>query len=111
MDRIEDMNLFEHLEQWAHENTSTLMTRGLHLSINYGPADRDKRVARIDMDSPTRLVQLLLWDSGEAELLVAELEGDDDLIANEHLEITSRFGLVEALTSAVAWAGVEAVDP
>lgn len=46
---------------------------------------------------------MVVWDSGEATLSVGDL-ATGIVIAEEQLEITTRFGLEEALSSAVAWA-------
>jgi len=95
--------LLEHLRRWVGGSTSDLSAGGLHLSFTRGPVARDEQGAWVDIESSTRTVRLIVWESGEANLAVADLVAGG-IIVEEHLEITSRFGLEQALGSAVAWA-------
>lgn len=97
--------ILDHLRPWADERAADLAVRAIYLEVTDGPVDRDKRSAWVDVDSPTRSVRLVVWDSGEATLSVGDL-ATGAVIADEQLEITTRFGLEEALSSAVAWAEV-----
>ena len=83
-------HLLEHLQCWVDENAVEMAAKEMYASVTHGHADRDKLSAWIDIDSPTRLVRLIVWDSGEANLSVADME-DDDLVVDEQLEISSRF--------------------
>jgi hypothetical protein len=103
-------NLLEHLQAWTEENASGLSAKGVHLSLTHGPAERDKKSAWVDVESSTRSVRLVVWGSGEADLSVGDVAAGA-VIADEHLEISSRFGLEQALRSAVAWAADESADP
>jgi hypothetical protein len=83
-------------------HAADLAARNLQVSVTEGPRDRDKRAVWIDIDAPTRLVQLVVWASGEAVLSVADIVTGE--VLNEELELTGEFGLRQALGAAVAWA-------
>ncbi len=83
-------------------NAADLAARHLQVSVTEGPRDRDKRAVWIDIDAPTRLVQLVVWASGEAVLSVADIVTGE--VLNEELELTGEFGLRQAPGAAVAWA-------
>ncbi len=83
-------------------HAADLAARNLQVSVTEGPRDRDKRAVWIDIDAPTRLVQLVVWASGEAVLSVADIVTGE--VMNEELELTGEFGLRQALGAAVAWA-------
>ncbi len=96
-------SIVDQVGPWAEANAADLAAGHLQVVVTEGPRDRDKRAVWIDIDSPTRLVRLTVWDSGEAVLEVADIVVGG-VIAHENLELTSEFGLWQALGSAVAWA-------
>jgi hypothetical protein len=58
-----------------------VLVKAIYLLESHGrAADRAKRLPWVDVNSPTRSIQLVVW------------------------EITTRFGLEETLSSAVVWA-------
>lgn len=62
-----------------------------------------KRSARVRVETPARIADLLVWDSGEADLMAGSL-ATGEIEANEHAEVTTRFGvrgLLEDLVRAV----------
>lgn len=58
--------------------------------------DAPKPGARLDAASSTGLAQLLLWETGELDLVIADVASGDVLV-NEHREVTSEIGIADAL--------------
>jgi hypothetical protein len=50
------------------------------------------RAARLDVETGARIVQVTVWDSGEADMVVGDLS-TGDVTANEHMEVTTRLGV------------------
>jgi hypothetical protein len=71
------------------------------------PEGADKQSARVRVETPARIADLLVWDSGEADLMAASLvTGEIEVM--ENAEVTSRFGirgLLEDLARAVGDVG------
>jgi hypothetical protein len=95
--------LIDKLEEWANDHAAALAAKSIQLSVTHSQGMRDKESAWIDIDSLKRSVRLIIWESGEATLSVGDLS-TGTLIAEEQLEITSEFGLEQAVGSALAWA-------
>jgi hypothetical protein len=58
--------------------------------------DRSPAAARLDAESPRRVVQVTAWDSGEVDFVVGDLE-TGNVLTNEHREVTSALGIRELL--------------
>lgn len=94
--------LFDELRNWFFIHQAEMRASGLECRLGESPDDgRDKSALWIDIDSATRVGQLILWSSGEAELAVASI-GSSEPVINEHREITSQLGLDDALGSLLA---------
>ena len=50
------------------------------------------RAVQLDLATPDRLVQVTIWESGEVDLVVGDLS-TGEVLANEHMEVTTRLGL------------------
>jgi hypothetical protein len=87
------------LERWFEEHREHLASRGLSVSLSRSPDDgRNKSSLCLDIDSDVRLGQLLLWDSGEVELQIADVTSGE--VVQEHFEVNSRAEL-EALLQGI----------
>jgi hypothetical protein len=93
-------DVLDDLQAWVDERAVDLAARGIQVAVAHGPVDSHKRASWVDLDSPTHAARLIVWESGEAILEVGDLAGNAEL-ALEQLEITTRFGLVQALSWAV----------
>jgi hypothetical protein len=91
------------LQSWVDEQEAGLASNDIRISLTRGASGRDKESAWVDIDSPSRLVRLTVWDTGEAVLTVGDL-ATGGVVAEEQREITSELGLEDALRSALAWA-------
>ena len=93
---------FDELRAWFVDQQATLTLRGLTVKLGASPEDsRDKPSLCLDIDSPSRLGQLILWSSGEAELQLANMASGK--VVTRHYDITSRTALDDALESLLAW--------
>lgn len=54
------------------------------------------RAVRLTVETPTRAAEVIVWESGEADLVVGDLSAGE-IVASEHMEITTRFGIREML--------------
>lgn len=97
------MNLLEYLADWFERCHRDLESSGLAVALRRGPSDRDNRSAWLDVDSTQRLVRFTLWESGEATLSVVDVSSEE-VTAQEQLEISTEFGLEQALHDAIGWA-------
>jgi hypothetical protein len=95
-------SIIDLLRPWVNAHAADLAARNLQVCVTEGPREYDKPSVWVDIDGPTRLVQLVVWASGEAVLSVADIVTGE--LLNEELELTGEFGLRQALGSAVAWA-------
>jgi hypothetical protein len=95
--------LLESAVDWAQRHKEAVARRGVSIDVTFGPDDRDKRSLWIDFDSPDRLVRLMLWQTGEAILSVAEVSTGDVLLEDQ-LELSDQVGIDHAMRDAVAWA-------
>lgn len=50
------------------------------------------RAVQLDLATDSRLVQVTIWESGEVDLVVGDLS-TGEILANEHMEVTTRIGL------------------
>ncbi|WP_205413067.1 immunity protein TriTu family protein [Austwickia chelonae] len=95
--------MLQYLEDWVSKSRLGLEAEGVQVSLEFSPENRDKISAWLDLDSPGRLVRLIVWESGEAILSVGDVVSGA-LLADEQLEVSGVFGLEQALDDAVAWA-------
>ena len=102
----EGFAVLDELAQWIETNRASLTERGLQLASGTSPEDgRTKRSMWLDMEGAQRLGRLQLWDTGEAELELADVSTGD--VKAQHLQVDTRADLERALTSLLDWAGAE----
>jgi hypothetical protein len=92
--------MIELLIEWVHQNRPALEKDGVHLELELGPPHRLKRGSSLLLQSDRILAQLLLWDTGEAELEVLDPIADTFLLS-EHRDLKSEAELREALSTLV----------
>ena len=73
-----------------------LAASGILLELTDSDDGREKVASRWDATSRRALAQLVLWNTGEAALVIADLESGE-VVVNEHREITSAVGLADAI--------------
>jgi hypothetical protein len=87
--------------EWFDGHREKLVDLGLQAEFTESPPGRAKRSASLMIASSSRIVQLVMWDTGEAELTLGDV-GSDELM-EEHREITSHIGLQDATQTLLAW--------
>jgi hypothetical protein len=97
----ESRQVLDELQEWFTGHKATLADSGYKVEFTESPADRDKQSASLTITSPRRIGQLVVWDTGEAELSMGGV--DSGTITEEHREITSVIGLQDATRALVAW--------
>lgn len=106
MGRKSDLTLLEALVAWPADHAAQLARAGATATSSYGPADLPKRSAWLDLVTPTNLGELIVWDSGEAELMTAQKDPDGPPGVAEHLELRTAHDLEQALRRLMLAAGV-----
>ncbi|MBW3084960.1 hypothetical protein KEM60_01151 [Austwickia sp. TVS 96-490-7B] len=91
------------LEEWVGERRLSLKASGVQVSLDFSLQDRDNASAWVDLDTPCRLVRLIVWESGEVTLSVGDV-ASGEILADEQLQVSATFGLEQVLGEAVAWA-------
>jgi hypothetical protein len=98
---VPEVDVIEHLDSWLMANQERLNSLGYSGSIERGNPEANKLSAWIDVESPRALGQIILWESGEADLR-AGTKGSDELTLNEHRMISTREDLDEAMEALLA---------
>ncbi|MFE0681211.1 hypothetical protein ACFW17_10435 [Streptomyces sp. NPDC058961] len=71
------------------------------MEINHSPADRDPRSLQWVLESPDKFGEIILWESGEAEVSFAVIETSE--VRAEHRDIASPTELEGVLTEVLRW--------
>jgi hypothetical protein len=71
------------------------------LEFKESPPDRDKQSVSMMIASTRRIAQLVVWDTGEAELGMGDVSSGN--VKEEHREITSKIGLRDATKTMISW--------
>ena len=79
--------LHEEFESWQQALPHSAAAKFEELSRPGGAG----RAARLAAETSVRAAEALVYESGEADLVVANLV-TGDIEANEHMELTTRFG-------------------
>lgn len=98
---VPEVDVIEHLNNWVTANEERLTHLGYSASIEQGNPKADNLSAWIDVESSRALGQIILWESGEADLR-AGTKGSDELTLNEHRVISTREDLDEAMEALLA---------
>ena len=79
---------------------SRFASRGIAVAmVPPPPEDRNERRAlRIDAESDRALAQIILWESGELDLVIGDACSGDVLV-DEHREVSSAIGIEDALAA------------
>lgn len=102
---IERFAVLDVLSGWIEAHQESMTARGLVLAPGASPLDgRDKRSVWLDVESAEHLGRLIVWDTGEAELELADVPTGG--VNAQHRRIETRADLDQALALLIAW-----VDP
>jgi hypothetical protein len=89
------------LRAWFDAHRASLLGEGYQAEFTESPSGRDKQSPSVTLTSAGRIGQLVIWDTGEAELSMADVASGT--VAEEHREITSGIGLRDATETLIAW--------
>jgi hypothetical protein len=89
------------LREWFDNRSAGFADLGLQAEFAESPPDRVKRSASVMIASSSRVGQLVLWDTGEADLTLGDAGSDE--VVEQHREITSHLGLQDATQTLLAW--------
>jgi hypothetical protein len=76
--------LLDSLRDWYSAHVDEMAERGIILTFGRSDDERPKQAAWLGVERGERLAEIIIWDSGEAELVIGE-EGNPE--ASEHHEI------------------------
>lgn len=97
----EGFAVIESMMTWIGENRASLEARGLSVAVDPPRGGRSKQSVSLSVDSGHLFSQLIVWDTGEAQLMRASaLSGED---TDEHRQIDSRAELDRSLDDLLAW--------
>lgn len=71
--------------------------------------DGPRRGARLDAVSKRGLAQLMLWETGELDLVIGDAYSGEILL-DEHREVFSEIGIQDALATIEGYLALEGVD-
>jgi hypothetical protein len=86
---------------WISRNRESLVARGLTVAVDPPHTGRSKTAVSLSIDARHLISQLIVWDTGEAQLMLANALSDED--RDEHRQIDSRADLDQALADLLAW--------
>jgi hypothetical protein len=94
-------DILNQLRVWFEERSPVFARSGYHAEFSESPSDRGKLSASVTVASSRRIGQLVIWDSGEADLSMGDV--GSATVVQEHREITSQIGLRDATETLVTW--------
>lgn len=96
MDRL---TLTQQLAQALESARTELESAGISVSTTASP-DAAIRTLRVDADSARGLAQVVLYDSGELDVVVGDASTGAVLL-DEHREVTSRLGIADLIDTLI----------
>jgi hypothetical protein len=96
-----EIGVLHDLRAWLDAHRSELAENGYQIDYSESPQDRMKRSASLMIASSRRVGQLILWETGEAELSLGDISSSE--VSEQHREITSRIGLIDAAETIIEW--------
>lgn len=77
------MHIFDILEVWLHSMNTVLSMSGIDARFERSPVDRQKTSCCMNLRYNDYEADLLIWESGEAELTAGRVDGE---IRNLHFD-------------------------
>ncbi|MFE3526488.1 hypothetical protein ACFXOD_33725 [Streptomyces sp. NPDC059161] len=94
------------LHAWFTENEEQLRSRGVTGHVQQSPDDgRPKTSAWMTVETDGYVAELIVWDSGEAELACADWASSQ--IREEHRDLRTPAELLDAIEALLEWAQVK----
>jgi|JI8StandDraft_1071087.scaffolds.fasta_scaffold541887_2 hypothetical protein len=93
------MHIFDVLEAWLTSMVVSLASADVAARFDRSPTDRPNPSCSLNLRRDDHELDLVIWESGEAELTIGEVDGQ---LNQMHLaDIRSRAGLAELLSHLV----------
>ena len=89
------------LKQWHTDHRDELTAAGLTTTLRESPPEWPKASISLEIDGGRRLSQLIVWDSGETELDLADL--DTGVHVPQHRIISTPNDLDDLLSQQLTW--------
>jgi hypothetical protein len=96
---LDRLTLTQQLAQALESSRTDLESAGIVVST-IASADAAIRTLRVDAESDRRLAQVVLYDSGEVDVVVGDASTGAVLL-DEHREITSHIGITELINTLI----------
>jgi hypothetical protein len=93
--------ILQDLRAWFDSHRSELTENGFEIDYFESPQDRMKRSSSLMIASSQRVGQLVIWETGEAELGLGDISSSK--ISEQHREITSHIGIIDAIETIIEW--------
>ena len=94
------MDILEQLRAW-YNSQQEVGDNEVVIEFSQLLSGRPKRSASATAVGPSRLARLTVWETGEAELDLADAESG--AMDQQHRQITSSVGLSDAVETMMAW--------
>lgn len=75
---IQDESLLVAAEMWHEQYWAELAGEGISATLRPRSTTYPKNSASIDFETPSQLVSAVFWDSGESEVISAEIHSQED---------------------------------
>ncbi|GAA2502063.1 MULTISPECIES: hypothetical protein [Actinomycetes] len=96
-----ESSLLREAYEWIDARIGEFHRNGLSVEVHIAPGDREKQSVQWMLESTERIGEIILWESGEAELSFAVIQTGE--VRPEHRLIDSRSSLEEALDAVLDW--------
>ena len=70
--RLQGEPVLHHLQDWHAGQHKALIAAGITVTLEHSPPGRDKASLAMGFDADPRLASLIMWDTGETELDLAD---------------------------------------
>jgi hypothetical protein len=95
------VSLLVSAQEWIDARSEKVRRSGVAMEVNNSPTDRDPRSIQWILESSDKFGEIILWESGEAEISFAVIETSE--VRAEHRNITSLMELEDVLTEVLEW--------
>ncbi len=95
--------VLSHLQDWYAGHHQELTATGVIVTLQHSPPGRSKASIAVDLDADPRLASLIIWDTGETELDLADLHTGAHI--PQHHDISSPAEVDHLLSQILTWIG------
>jgi hypothetical protein len=95
--------VLSHLQGWYADHHQELTAAGVSVTLQHSPPGRSKASIAANFDADPRLASLIIWDTGETELDLADLHTGVHI--PQHHNIGSTAEVDHLLNQILTWIG------